>query len=64
MSQSAYTVLLTIYDLDGVYDGTTNLLYSAPTSAGKTIVSEILVANKTKDKKKAILIFPYVALGR
>ena len=64
MSQSAYTVLLTIYDLDGVYDGTANLLYSAPTSAGKTIVSEILVANKTKDKKKAILIFPYVALGR
>ena len=39
-------------------------MYSAPTSSGKTLVSEVLLLkNLIKDRsKKALLIFPYVSI--
>jgi len=42
-----------------------NLIYSAPTSAGKTMVAEILVSQSIFDKqKKALIILPYVSVVR
>ena len=49
--------------VDGVLDGTRNVLYAAPTSAGKTLVSEIIVATRVTKASKAMLIFPFVALA-
>ena len=41
-----------------------NLIYSAPTSAGKTLVSELLMLrNLIQDPaKKALIVLPYVSL--
>ena len=47
----------------GVLSGTKNLVYSASTGAGKSLVADILMLKRVLDaNQKAILILPYVAL--
>lgn len=50
--------------LPNVLKGVRNLVYSAPTSAGKTMVSDVLLYKTLLErKKKAIIILPYVAIA-
>ena len=48
----------------GVLSSARNLLYSAPTSAGKTMVADMLMYKTLFErKKKALIILPYVAIA-
>ncbi|EDR22547.1 DNA polymerase theta, putative [Entamoeba dispar SAW760] len=49
----------------GVREGEENLVYSAPTSSGKTLVSEILMIERyCQTQKKMIYIVPYVSMAQ
>ena len=48
----------------GLLAGTKNLIYTAPTGGGKSLVADVLMLKRVidKPKAKAILVLPYVAL--
>ncbi|EPE35493.1 P-loop containing nucleoside triphosphate hydrolase [Glarea lozoyensis ATCC 20868] len=48
----------------GALDGEQNLVYTAPTGGGKSLVADVLMIKKIVENpgKKAILVLPYVAL--
>ena len=48
----------------GLLDGSKNLVYTAPTGGGKSLVADILMLKRVIEDptKKAILVLPYVAL--
>ena len=47
-----------------VIDGK-NLVYSAPTGAGKSLIAEIILLKKfLKTKKKVLYILPFISLAR
>jgi len=57
--------------LPGVLEGTRNVVYTAPTSAGKSLVADILMIRKVVggiagighgDRKKAMVVVPYVSI--
>ncbi|KAI0164766.1 P-loop containing nucleoside triphosphate hydrolase protein [Xylariaceae sp. FL1272] len=48
----------------GLLDGTKNLVYTAPTGGGKSLVADILMLKRVLEDRnaKALLVLPYVAL--
>ncbi|KAI0508367.1 P-loop containing nucleoside triphosphate hydrolase protein [Xylaria bambusicola] len=48
----------------GLLDGTNNLVYSAPTGGGKSLVADVLMLKRVLEDRnaKALLVLPYVAL--
>jgi replicative superfamily II helicase len=46
----------------GLLNGEKNLVYTAPTGGGKSLVADILMLKRVLENKKAILVLPYVAL--
>jgi DNA polymerase theta len=48
----------------GLLDGEKNLVYSAPTGGGKSLVADVLMLKRVLEDRhaKAILVLPYVAL--
>ena len=48
----------------GILAGQQNLVYTAPTGAGKSLIADVLLLKKVIEQptKKAILVLPYVAL--
>jgi DNA polymerase theta len=48
----------------GLLEGTKNLVYSAPTGGGKSLVADILMLKRVLENRnaKALLVLPYVAL--
>ena len=48
----------------GVLDGTHNLVYSAPTSGGKSLVAEILLVKRAMERptKVSLVVLPFVSL--
>lgn len=49
----------------GILAGTKNLIFSAPTSAGKSIIADILIHNQLSKtpKKKVLIVLPYISLA-
>ena len=46
----------------GLLTGEKNLVYTAPTGGGKSLVADVLMLKRAIEHKKAILVLPYVAL--
>ncbi|MCJ1283739.1 hypothetical protein MMC26_003070 [Xylographa opegraphella] len=46
----------------GLLSGEKNLVYTAPTGGGKSLVADVLMLKRVLENKKAILMLPYVAL--
>ena len=46
----------------GFLSGEKNLVYTAPTGGGKSLVADILMLKRVIDNQKALLVLPYVAL--
>lgn len=49
--------------MDGLLAGENNVVYTAPTSAGKSLVADILAIRKVvNERRKAIIVLPYIAI--
>ena len=46
----------------GLLTGEKNLVYTAPTGGGKSLVGDVLMLKRVVENQKAILVLPYVAL--
>lgn len=46
----------------GLLTGEKNLVYTAPTGGGKSLVADVMMLKRVIESKKAMLVLPYVAL--